>query len=91
MIAVQDEAMRKHVMVPLQVYKTTAGSLRKSQWRVIDPGALSPWNVMSWGFRQLKGFVIGEGESAPRLQVQELVLVENLQVSVGRLARFFGL
>ncbi|KAJ5709806.1 hypothetical protein N7493_010097 [Penicillium malachiteum] len=34
---------------------------------------------MSWGVRQLKGFVIGEGDSAPKLQVQELVLVDNLQ------------
>ncbi|KAJ5585026.1 uncharacterized protein N7459_004826 [Penicillium hispanicum] len=77
--AVFDEAMRKHTMVPLPVYKTTPGSLRKSQWRFIDPGALSPWNVMSWGVRTLKGFVVGEGESAPKLQVQELVLAENLQ------------
>lgn len=35
---------------------------------------------MSWGVRQLKGFVIGEGESAPKIQAQELVLVENLEV-----------
>lgn len=75
--------MRKHTMIPLQIYKTNAGSLQKSQWRLIDPGALSPWNVMSWGVRQLKGFVIGSDESAPKLQVQELVLVENLQVSLG--------
>lgn len=74
--------MRKRSMVPLPVYKSSAGSLQKSQWRVIDPGALSPWNVMSWGIRQLKGFVVGSeaSESAPRLQIQELVLVENLQV-----------
>lgn len=38
---------------------------------------------MSWGVRQLRGFVIGSDESAPKLQVQELVLVENLQVSLG--------
>lgn len=37
---------------------------------------------MSWGVRQLKGFVIGADESAPKLQVLELVLVENLQVSL---------
>lgn len=74
--------MHKHTMVPLEVYKTTPGCLRKPQWRLIDPAALSPWNVMSWGVRQLKGFVIGDGESAPKLQVRELVLVENLQVRV---------
>lgn len=74
--------MRKRNMIPLPVYKTDAGCLRKSQWRLIDPGALSPWNFMSWGVRQLKGFVVGsEGESAPKLHVQELVLVENLKVS----------
>ncbi|KAJ5770286.1 uncharacterized protein N7511_002337 [Penicillium nucicola] len=75
-----DEAMRKRSMIPLAVYKTTAGLFQKNQWRVIDPGVLSPWNVMSWGVKQLKGFVIGsESDSAPKLQVQELVLVENLQ------------
>jgi len=35
---------------------------------------------MSWGARQLKSMVVGSDESAPRIQVQELVLVENLQV-----------
>lgn len=78
--------MRNHTMVPLPVYKSAAGSLRKSRWRIIDPGALSPWNVMTWGMQQLKGFVVGSDnmESAPRLQVQELVLVENLQVCIPR-------
>ena len=73
--------MRKNSMIPLPIYKTTAGLLqKKSQWKLIDPGVLSPWNVMSWGARQLKGFVVGsESDSAPKLQVQELVLVENLQ------------
>lgn len=78
----KDEAMRKRTMIPLPVYKTTPGCLRKPQWRLIDPAALSPWNVMSWGVRQLKGSVIGDGESAPKIQVQELVLVENLEVRV---------
>lgn len=73
--------MRNNSMIPLPVYKTTAGLLqKKSQWKLIDPGVLSPWNVMSWGARQLKGFVVGsESDSAPKLQVQELVLIENLQ------------
>ncbi|KAJ5811515.1 hypothetical protein N7474_007816 [Penicillium riverlandense] len=77
--AVFDEALRKHTMVALPAYRASAGSLQKNQWRVIDPGAFSPWNVMSWGMRHLKGFVVGSDESAPRLQVQELVLVENLR------------
>ncbi|KAK9853219.1 hypothetical protein MYU51_007019 [Penicillium brevicompactum] len=80
-----DEAVRKNSMIPITIYKTTSGLLqKKSQWRVIDPGALSPWNVMSWGVRQLKGFVISESDSAPRLQVQELVLVENLLETADR-------
>lgn len=68
-------------MVPLQLYKTNATSLQKSQWRLIDPGALSPWRIMSWGMRQLRGFVVGSSvlEAAPSLPVQELVLVENLK------------
>ncbi|CAG8253979.1 unnamed protein product [Penicillium nalgiovense] len=76
-----DEAVRNNSMIPLPVYKTAAGLLqKKSQWKLIDPGVLSPWNVMSWGARQLKGFVVGsESDSAPKLQVQELVLIENLQ------------
>ncbi|CAI7665984.1 unnamed protein product [Penicillium palitans] len=76
-----DEAVRNNSMIPLPVYKTTAGLLqKKSQWKLIDPGVLSPWNVMTWGARQLKGFVVGsESDLAPKLQVQELVLVENLQ------------
>lgn len=73
--------MRKNHMVPLPVYKNDAGCLRKGQWRILDPSILSPWNVMGWGMRQLKGLVVGESESAPKIQVQELVLVENLQVS----------
>ncbi|KAJ5140073.1 hypothetical protein N7448_003481 [Penicillium atrosanguineum] len=77
--AVFEEAMGKRTMVPLPVYKTDPGCLRKSQWRLIDPGALSPWSVMSWGARQLKGMVVGSDDSAPKIQVQELVLVENLQ------------
>jgi len=78
---VQNEAMQKRTMVPLPVYKSDPACLKKSQWRIVDPGALSPWNVMSWGLRQLKGVVIGSDESAPKVQVQELVLVENLKVS----------
>ncbi|KAJ5568152.1 hypothetical protein N7450_010638 [Penicillium hetheringtonii] len=77
--AVFNEAMQKRTMVPLPVYKSDPACLRKSQWRIVDPGALSPWNVMSWGLRQLKGVVIGSDESAPKVQVQELVLVENLK------------
>ena len=79
---VQGEAIQKRSMVPLQLYKTSGASLQKKQWQLVDPGMLSPWNVMSWGIKQLRGIVVGSDslESSPRLQVQELVLVENLKV-----------
>jgi len=71
-------------MVPLPLYRSSGASLKaRGGWRIIDPGVLSPWNVMSWGLRQLKGIVVGWDsnlETSPRLQVQELVLVENLKV-----------
>jgi hypothetical protein len=37
---------------------------------------------MTWGMKQLRGFVVGSDtpETSARLQVQELVLVENLKV-----------
>ncbi|RHZ73825.1 hypothetical protein CDV55_105217 [Aspergillus turcosus] len=87
--AVLDEAIRKHTMVPLQVFKASALSLQQSQWRIINPGALSPWNVMTWGMKQLRGFVVGTDtpETSARLQVQELVLVENLKEAADRVVK----
>jgi charged multivesicular body protein 7 len=78
----QDEAIQKRTMVPLHLYRSSAASLYRSQWRVIDPGALSPLRMMAWGIRQLKGLVIGPDnpESLVRLQVLELVLVDNVKV-----------
>jgi hypothetical protein len=37
---------------------------------------------MTWGMKRLRGFVIGSDtpETSARLQVQELVLIENLKV-----------
>lgn len=66
-------------MVPLHLYRSNPASLRKPQWG-IDTSVLSPWAVMSWGMKQLKGVVVGSEEATPRLQAQELVLVENLKV-----------
>ena len=70
-------------MVPLQLYRTNAGSLQKSQWRFIDPSILSPWNIMSWGMKQIRGFVVGSDglDSAPPLRAMELVLAANLEVN----------
>ncbi|PKX99543.1 putative vacuolar sorting protein SNF7 family protein [Aspergillus novofumigatus IBT 16806] len=87
--AVLDEAIRKHTMVPLQVFRASALSLQQRQWRIINPGALSPWNVMTWGMKQLRGFVIGSDtpETSARLQVQELVLVENLKEAANRVVK----
>ncbi|KAJ9291272.1 hypothetical protein DTO021C3_1072 [Paecilomyces variotii] len=87
--SVFDEAIQKRSMVPLQLYKTSGASLQKKQWQLIDPGMLSPWNVMSWGIKQLRGIVVGSDslESSPRLQAQELVLVENLKEAASRVTK----
>ncbi|KAF7170056.1 hypothetical protein CNMCM5623_002624 [Aspergillus felis] len=87
--AVLDEAIRKHTMVPLQVFKASPLSLQQRQWRIINPGALSPWNVMTWGMKQLRGFVVGSDtpDTSARLQVQELVLVENLKEAADRVVK----
>ncbi|KAI9375650.1 Snf7-domain-containing protein [Aspergillus egyptiacus] len=77
--AVFEDAMWNRTMVPLQLYKASGASLRKPQWGLIDTTALSPWNVMAWGLKQIRGIVVGSGSDIPRLQPQELVLVENLK------------
>ncbi|GAA90975.1 SNF7 family protein [Aspergillus luchuensis IFO 4308] len=84
--AVFDEATRNRTMVPLHLYRTNPASLRKPQWG-IDTSVLSPWAVMSWGMKQLKGVVIGGEEATPRLQPQELVLVENLKEVADRVVK----
>ncbi|GFN13426.1 hypothetical protein AtubIFM56815_006093 [Aspergillus tubingensis] len=84
--AVFDEATRNRTMVPLHLYRTNPASLRKPQWG-IDTSVLSPWAVMSWGMKQLKGVVIGGEEATPRLQPQELVLVENLKEAADRVVK----
>lgn len=65
-------------MVPLEVYRSNNFRLSTSRWRVLDPGVLSPWNVVNWSLRQLKGFVVGTDSG--KLHTQKLVLVENLKV-----------
>ncbi|PYI21003.1 hypothetical protein BO86DRAFT_7770 [Aspergillus japonicus CBS 114.51] len=84
--AVLDEAIRNRTMVPLQMYKNSGVSLQKPGWG-IDTSALSPWVVMSWGMKQLKGVVLGSEEATPRLQAQELVLVENLKEAAERVVK----
>ncbi|EAU37224.1 conserved hypothetical protein [Aspergillus terreus NIH2624] len=84
--AVFDEAVRNRSMVPVQVFRTTPGCLRKPQWNLIDPSALSPWNVMSWGMKQLKG-AVGFGLDTHALQAQELVLVGNLMEAADRIVK----
>ncbi|PYI04327.1 SNF7 family protein [Aspergillus sclerotiicarbonarius CBS 121057] len=84
--AVFDEATRNRTMVPLHMYRSNPASLRKPQWG-IDTSVLSPWAVMSWGMKQLKGVVVGSEEATPRLQAQELVLVENLKETADRVVK----
>ncbi|KAL1969755.1 hypothetical protein VTN77DRAFT_8308 [Rasamsonia byssochlamydoides] len=87
--SVFDEAIQKRSMVPVQLYKSSSASLSTSRWRVIDPGALSPWSVMNWSLRQLKGFLVGSENAAasPKLQVQKLVLVDNLKEAANRIVK----
>ncbi|PTU17258.1 hypothetical protein P175DRAFT_0446240 [Aspergillus ochraceoroseus IBT 24754] len=86
--AVFEDATWNRSMVPVQLYKASGTSLRKPQWGIIDTSALSPWTVMSWGLKQLKGVMIGSGsDHGPRVQAQELVLVQNLQETGERLVK----
>ncbi|OJJ51250.1 hypothetical protein ASPZODRAFT_55735 [Penicilliopsis zonata CBS 506.65] len=87
--AVFEEAIRNQAMVPLQAYRASATSLHKKQWSVLDTSALSPWSIMSWGARQLKGIVLGADslEASPRLQTQDLVIVENLQEAASKITK----
>ncbi|KAF5015967.1 hypothetical protein F66182_12508, partial [Fusarium sp. NRRL 66182] len=66
-------------MVPLEVYKSNNFSLSTNRWRVLDPGVLSPWNVMNWSLRQLKGLVVGTENCSGKIRTQTLVLVDNLK------------
>ncbi|KUL83599.1 hypothetical protein ZTR_11287 [Talaromyces verruculosus] len=77
--SVFDEAIQKRNMVPLEVYKSNNFSLSTSRWRVLDPGVLSPWNVMNWSLRQLKGLVVGTDNGSGKIRTQTLVLVDNLK------------
>ncbi|KAH8696708.1 putative vacuolar sorting protein SNF7 family protein [Talaromyces proteolyticus] len=83
--SVFDEAVQKRRMIPLELYKSSAFSLKTSRWRVVDPGILSPWNVMNWSLRQLKGLVVGTEGTGATLDVQRLVLVENLEEAAKRI------
>ncbi|KAL5045488.1 hypothetical protein BDW71DRAFT_78401 [Aspergillus fruticulosus] len=85
--AVFEDAVWNRTMVPVRLYKASAASLRKPQWSLIDTTALSPWNVMTWGLKQIRGVVVGSGFDAPRLQTQELVLVGNLQEAGEKLVK----
>ncbi|PLN79127.1 SNF7 family protein [Aspergillus taichungensis] len=86
--AVINDAIDHRTMVPLQAYKSSGAVLEKPRWNLVDPAALSPWNVMSWGLRQLKGAVLGSDmEATPGLQSQELVLVENLKEAASRVVK----
>ncbi|KAL3444941.1 Snf7-domain-containing protein [Aspergillus insuetus] len=85
--SVFEDAVWNRVMVPLQLFKASGTSLRKPQWGLIDTTALSPWNVMVWGLKQMRGIVIGSGSDGTKLQAQELVLVENLQEAADKVVR----
>ncbi|KAL2851621.1 Snf7-domain-containing protein [Aspergillus pseudoustus] len=85
--SVFEDAVWNRVMIPLQLFKASGTSLRKPQWGLIDTMALSPWNVMVWGLKQIRGIVVGPGSDGSKLQAQDLVLVENLQETADKVVR----
>ncbi|KAL3467760.1 Snf7-domain-containing protein [Aspergillus heterothallicus] len=85
--SVFEDAMWNRVMVPLSLFKASGTSLRKPQWGLIDTTALSPWNVMVWGLKQIRGIVVGSGANGAKLHAQDLVLVENLQEAADKVVR----
>ncbi|EED12845.1 vacuolar sorting protein SNF7 family protein, putative [Talaromyces stipitatus ATCC 10500] len=82
--SVFDEAIQKRIMVPFEVYRSSNFKLSTSRWRILDSGVLSPWNVMNWSLRQLKGFVVGSDNTSGKLHTRKLVLVENLKETAKR-------
>ncbi|KAL2819225.1 Snf7-domain-containing protein [Aspergillus granulosus] len=85
--SVFEDAVWNRVMVPLQLFKASGTSLRKPQWGLIDTTALSPWTVMAWGLKQIRGIVVGSGSDGTKLQAQDLVLVGNLQEAADKVVR----
>lgn len=69
-------------MVPLLVYKTSTAKLNQNNWQAIGLSSLNPQNIVGWGFRQLKGILLGQEDasSSNQVKVQELVFVENVKV-----------
>src|SRR5215471_925413 len=75
-------------MIPLQTFQTSLASPFRRKWIHI-PAAPTPWQVMGWGLKQLREFVGGsdsdELDGLGKLQVRDLVIVDNVKVS------FYGL
>ena len=69
-------------MIPLETFLTAQESIFTKRW--VELPSLNPLNVVNWSFRQLRGFVGSEDESnigsSARLDVKNLVLVDNVKV-----------
>ncbi|KAL1961128.1 hypothetical protein VTO42DRAFT_3073 [Malbranchea cinnamomea] len=87
--SVIDESVRHNVMIPLQTFLTSATSpFRRSWLRLPSPPSLS--QVASWGMKQVRGLVVGEDEQiqgSGRLQVTDVVLVDNLKEAAKRVEK----
>lgn len=64
--------MAKREMIPLKDFLTSKTSIYNRSWNI------SPWQVISWGLRQIG--VLGEPESQDKLAVGNFVVVANVEV-----------
>lgn len=84
----QDEAIRHNSMIPLDIFQASSTTPLKTSWiRLPSPPTLS--QVMGWGMKQLRGILSdfeGHSNVSGKVQVMNLVLVDNLKVRMNRTA-----
>lgn len=68
-----DEAVRRKELIPVKEFLEAKESIYAKHWLP------TPWQVMSWGLRQLG--VIGGDSSEDKLVRGEFVIMDNLEVS----------
>lgn len=77
--SVIDEAVRKKELIPLKEFSEAKESIYAKHWLP------TPWQVMSWGLRQLG--VIGGESSEDKLVKGEFVIMANLEASTEKSCR----
>ncbi|EEP80016.1 predicted protein [Uncinocarpus reesii 1704] len=88
--AVIDESLRTGNMIALPEFLNSPTSPFKKSWVRLPP-APSLSQILGWGMKQARGFIIGADydhpETSRSLQSQDLVLVDNLKEVEKRLMR----